>query len=149
MCALARSIDSRVESLGDFAAGRPGHAPVDLLQHVRQRIKVLANLNGSKHYERAMRRKNAESGLRPTGKAPERGLDRGFCEFESRRCDVFQFHVANIHALRNIHYEQESVGVLRHLKRRIGSRDTEKNKSQDQPRPYCVASEFHGNGSLE
>lgn len=149
MFALVGSIDSRVESFGDFAAGRPGHTPIDLLQDVRQRTIVLAYLNRSKQYERAMRRKNAESGFRTTGKIPERSFDRVFREFESRRCGSIQFHVANIHALRNIHDEQESVGVLRYAKRRIGVRGTEKNKSQDEPRPCCVAGEFHGNGSLD
>jgi len=146
---LARSVDSRIEALGDFAAGRPGHTPVDLFQHVRQRTIVLTDLNGRKHYERAMRRENAESGFRTTGKAPERSLDRGFREFESRRCGSIQFHIGNIHALRYIHYEQISVGVLRYAERRISGRDTEKNKSQDEPRPYCVAREFHGNGSRD
>jgi len=143
------SFDSRIESFGNFAACCPGHAPVDLLQDVRQRTIVLTYLNGCKHDERAMPRKNAESGLRTTGKIPEGCVDCVFREFESRRCAGIQFHIVDIHALRYIHDEQVSVGVLRNAKRGIGRRDTEKNESQDQPGPCRIAREFHGNGSLD
>ena len=72
---LAYRIDGGVEAFGDFTAGRPGHTPVDFLQHLRQCPIVLTYLDGGKHYERAMRRKNCESGFRPAGEGPECGLD--------------------------------------------------------------------------
>ena len=69
----------RLETTGAFDltayAGRPGHTPVDFLQHLRQCPIVLTYLDGGKHYERAMRRKNCESGFRPAGEGPECGLD--------------------------------------------------------------------------
>ena len=68
----------------NLAACGPGHTPVDFLQHARQCLVVITDLNWRKHDERSVFREDTEAGFRSAGQFGQRRIDRDFRKIKPR-----------------------------------------------------------------